>query len=472
MSNIRFCVPPADAGGAGGTRMNAFTIEEDFKYLADRYNPDGEFDSRLYVQCNAKRGLRNADGTGIVAGLTRISNVHGYLVNEYERVPVDGELYYRGINVADLIAACGREDRFGYEEASWLLLFGELPTMSDLKLYSKLIEQCRKIPNDFIDDIIMRTPSRDIMNMLARAVLALYNYDEAPDDTSEVNSLRQSMELIGRLPVIMVAAYQAKRRAYDYASMFLHMPVDGLSTSENILSTLRADRKFTHEEALLLDRCMILHAEHGGGNNSAFVCRAVTSSATDAYSAVSAAIGALKGPRHGGANLKVCDMLDELKANIRDVHDDDEILAYLKKILAKEAGDGSGLIYGMGHAVYTKSDPRAVILKREAEKMVDEKGFRDDFTLLDAVERLSPSLLNQKMVDDTGICANVDMYSGLVYRMLGIPRELFTPLFAVARMSGWCAHRLEEIQTSRRIMRPAYRPLTKKTEYVDIANRG
>ena len=452
--------------------MNVFSMEEDFKYLADRYNPDGEFDNRLYVQCNAKRGLRNADGTGIVAGLTRISNVHGYLVNEYERVPVDGELYYRGISVSDLIDACEREDRFGYEEASWLLLFGELPTRSDLNLYSKLIEHCRKIPNDFIDDIIMRTPSRDLMNMLARAVLALYNYDETPDDTSEVNSLRQSMELIGRLPVLMVAAYQAKRRAYDYQSMFLHMPVDGLSSAENILSTLRADRKFTHEEALLLDRCMVLHAEHGGGNNSAFVCRAVTSSATDIYSAIASAIGALKGPRHGGANLKVCDMLDELKANIRDVHDDDEILAYLKKILAKEAGDGSGLIYGMGHAVYTKSDPRAVILKREAEKMVDEKGFREDFTLLDAVERLSPSLLNSKMVDDTGICANVDMYSGLVYRMLGIPRELFTPLFAVARMSGWCAHRLEEIQTSRRIMRPAYRPLTKKTEYVDIANRG
>lgn len=446
-------------------------MEEKFRYLAERYNPDGEFENKLYVQCNAKRGLRNADGTGIVAGLTRVSNVHGYLVNEYERVPVDGELYYRGVNVKDIVEACEKEDRFGYDEASWLLLFGELPTRDDLSLYSSMIENCRKIPNNFIDDNIMRTPSRDIMNMLARSVLALYNYDDNPDDCSEENSLRQSMELIGRLPVMMVAAYQAKRRAYDYKSMYLHMPQDGLSTAENILSTLRADRQFTHEEALLLDRCMILHAEHGGGNNSAFVCRAVTSSATDIYSSIAAAIGALKGPRHGGANLKVCAMLDDIKEHVKDVHDDGEILAYLKKIFAGEAGDGSGLIYGMGHAVYTKSDPRAVILKREAEKMVDEKGFRDDFTLLDAVERLSPSILNSKMIDNTGICANVDMYSGLVYRMLGIPRELFTPLFAVARMSGWCAHRLEEIQTSHKIMRPAYRPMSKKVEYVDLDKR-
>lgn len=444
---------------------------EDFDYLATRYNPDGEFDAKLYVQCNAKRGLRNADGTGIVAGLTRISNVHGYLINEFERVPVDGELFYRGISVRDIVDACLREDRFGYEEASWLLLFGELPTKSDLVLYKRLIEDCRYIPNNFIDDVIMRNPSPDIMNMLARSVLALYSYDDTPDDCSEANSLRQSMELISRLPVLMVAAYQAKRRSYDRKSMFLHMPAEGLSTAENILSTLRANRQFTHDEALLLDRCMVLHAEHGGGNNSAFVTRAVTSSGTDIYSAIAAAIGSLKGPRHGGANLKVCDMLDDLKNNIKDIHDDEEISAYLKKILNKEANDRSGLIYGMGHAVYTKSDPRAVVLKAEAEKMVDIKGYRDDFTLLDAVERLTPALLNSKMVDDTGICANVDMYSGLVYRMLGIPRELFTPLFAVARMSGWCAHRLEEIQTCRRIMRPAYRPLSRPTPYVNLADR-
>ena len=446
-------------------------ITKDFEYLAQKYNPDGEFESNLYTLSNVKRGLRNADGTGVVAGLTRISNVHGYLIDEYERVPVDGGLYYRGINVRDIIAACRNEDRFGYEEASWLLLFGDLPTKSDLDLYNKLIAECRELPDDFIDDVIMRNPSPDIMNMLSRSILALYSYDSAPDNTSEVNSLRQSMELISRLPVIMVAAYQAKRRSIDRKSMFLHMPEEGLSTAENILSTLRPDRKYTHEEALLLDRCMILHAEHGGGNNSAFVCRAVTSSGTDIYSAMAAAVGALKGPRHGGANLKVCSMLDDIKANIKDIHDDDEISAYLKKILAKEANDKSGLIYGMGHAIYTKSDPRAIEIKAEAEKLVDEKGYRDDFTLLDAVERLTPALLNSKMVDNTGICANVDMYSGLVYRMLGIPRSLFTPLFAVARMSGWCAHRIEEIQTCRRIMRPAYRPLFHETEYIDLANR-
>ncbi len=453
------------------TSFDKSAIADDLKYLAERYNPDGEFDPKLYTRCNVKRGLRNADGTGIVAGITRISNVHGYLINEFERVPVDGELYYRGINVRDIVDACRREDRFGYEEASWLLLFGELPTKADLELYHRLIEHSRYIPHDFIDDVIMRNPSPDLMNMLASSILALYSYDERPDDCSEVNSLRQSMELIARLPVLMVAAYQAKRRAYENQSMYLHMPASGLSTAENILSTLRADRKYTHEEAALLDLCMILHAEHGGGNNSAFVCRAVTSSGTDIYSAMAAAVGALKGPRHGGANLKVCSMMDNIKENVKDIHDDDEISAYLKKILAKEANDMSGLIYGMGHAVYTKSDPRAVVLKAEAEKLVDIAGYRDDFTLLDAIERLSPALLNSKMIDDTGICANVDMYSGLVYRMLGIPRDLFTPLFAVARMSGWCAHRLEEIQTCRRIMRPAYRPLFRAAEYTDLKDR-
>ena len=446
-------------------------IKNEFENLAKKYNPAGEFDARHYTECNAKRGLRNADGTGIVAGLTRISNVHGYLINEFERVPVDGELYYRGVNVNDIVNACRRENRFGYEEASWLLLFGELPSESDLALYRSMIESCRMMPNNFIDDMIMRNPSRDLMNMLSRSVLALYSYDENPDDTSEANSLRQSMELIARLPVIMVAAYQAKRRAFDNKSMYLHMPAEGLSIAENILSTLRADRKFTREEAILLDRCMILHAEHGGGNNSAFVSRAVTSSGTDIYSAISASIGSLKGPRHGGANLKVCDMVDDIKANVKDVRDDEELTAYLQKILAKEAADRSGLIYGMGHAVYTKSDPRAVILKEEAEKMAKIKGYTDEFELLASIERLTPSLLNKKMIGNTGISANVDMYSGLVYRMLGIPRELFTPLFAVARMSGWCAHRLEEIQTCRRIMRPAYRPMLRNREYIELKDR-
>ncbi len=447
------------------------SIKLEFSRLAERYNPDGEFEARRYTECNAKRGLRNADGTGIVAGLTRISNVHGYLINEFERVPVDGELYYRGINVRDIVSACRREDRFGYEEASWLLLFGELPTKEDLTLYRGMIEQCRMMPNNFIDDMIMRNPSPDLMNMLSRSVLSLYSYDENPDDTSEVNSLRQSMEMIARLPVLMVAAYQAKRRAYDHKSMYLHMPAEGLSIAENILSTLRADRKFTHEEAMLLDRCMILHAEHGGGNNSAFVTRAVTSSGTDIYSAIAASIGSLKGPRHGGANLKVCDMIDNIKENVRDLTDDDELTSYLSKILAKEANDNSGLIYGMGHAVYTKSDPRAVILKEEAEAMARVKGYTEDFALLSSIERLTPALLNNKMIGNTGISANVDMYSGLVYRMLEIPRELYTPLFAVARMSGWCAHRLEEIQTCRRIMRPAYRPLFHPREYTCLADR-
>ena len=439
--------------------------------LADRLRKAEAFDDNLYTKFGVKRGLRNLDGTGVLAGITRVSNVHGYLINEYERVPCEGELFYRGVSVNDIIEATDRYDRFGYDEASWLLLMGSLPTRDDLDFYQTTIDEYSEPPQSFIEDMIMRAPSPDIMNKLARSVLALYSYDENPDDNSVDNVLRQSLSVIACMPMIMTAAYQVKKRYYDNESFFLHAPIPGQGMAENILSMLRLDRKFTHDEARLLDKCLILHAEHGGGNNSTFAVRTLTSSGTDTFSAIAAGIGALKGPRHGGANIKVVKMLDDIKANVRDYKDDEEIRAYLQKMLNREAGDRSGLIYGVGHAVYTLSDPRATILRKAAEEQCDSFGMREDFDLLYAVERLAPELLQNKMQDGNAICANVDLYSGLVYRMLGIPNELFTPLFALARLSGWCAHRLEEIITCRRIMRPAYRPFHGRLPYIDLENR-
>lgn len=439
--------------------------------LAQNLKNNSGFDESLYAKYGVKRGLRNADGTGVLAGISRVSNVHGYYIDEFERVPCEGELYYRGINVRDIIDASDRSDRFGYEEASWLLLFGTLPTEDELEYYDLIMDEYRELPNSFIEDMIMKAPSPNIMNKLARSVLALYSYDENPDEMSVENVLRQSLMLISRLPIIMTAAYQVKKRYYENETFFLHMPIQGQSMAENILSMLRFDRKYNHEEAMLLDKCLILHAEHGGGNNSTFACRMLTSSGTDTFSAIAAGIGSLKGPRHGGANIKVVEMLDDIKANVRDIHDDGEISTYLSKILKKEAGDRSGLIYGMGHAVYTLSDPRALVLRDCVEKHCDKYGVRDDYELLYAVERLAPALLDDKMSGGNAICANVDLYSGIVYRMLGIPTELFTPLFAISRMSGWCAHRLEEMITCKRIMRPAYRPMHGKVPYVDIADR-
>ena len=439
--------------------------------LSEDLKRNSVFDESLYNKYGVKRGLRNADGTGVPAGITRVSNVHGYYIDEYERVPCKGELYYRGINVNDMVTAADRNDRFSYEEASWLLLFGSLPTSEQLEYYDLIMDEYRELPNSFIEDMIMRAPSNNVMNKIGRSVLALYSYDELPDDTSVENVLRQSLMLISRMPTIVTAAYQVKRRYYDNDTFFLHSPIYGQSMAENILSMLRIDKKFTREEAKLLDKCLVLHAEHGGGNNSTFAVRTLTSSGTDTYSAIAAGIGALKGPRHGGANIKVVEMLDDIKQNVRDLKDDDEISAHLKKILDKEAGDRSGLIYGMGHAVYTYSDPRAEILRESAAEHCDSFGMRGDFDLLCAVERLSPPLLQEKMRDGNAICANVDLYSGLIYRMLNIPVELYTPIFAMARMSGWCAHRLEELITCRRIMRPAYRPIQHKKQYIEIENR-
>lgn len=439
--------------------------------LCDEYRKHNRIDPEKFEKYQVKRGLRNADGSGVMAGLTRICNVHGYVMSEGEKTPVEGRLIYRGIDIQELVAGCTAENRFGYEETAWLLLFGSLPTPGQLEKFSEILSAYRELPDYFAEDMIIKAPSPNIMNKLARSVLALYSYDSMPDDLSMENVLRQSIELIARLPSIMAYAYQVKRRHYDRESMYLHPNLPGLSTAQTILRTLRADAVYTEEEARLLDLCLMLHAEHGGGNNSTFAARVLTSSGTDTYSAIAAAIGSLKGPKHGGANIKVMEMLEYLKAGIRDWNDEDEVRAFLVRLINKQEGDRSGLVYGMGHAVYTLSDPRAVILKRYAVDLAEQKGYGPEFRLLETVERLTPGVFAEVKGGDKVMCANVDMYSGLVYKSLGIHPDLYTPLFAVARMAGWCAHRVEELLTGGRIMRPAYKAIAEKQPYIPLAQR-
>ena len=440
--------------------------------LCTNLEPYNTIRPEKFTRYGVKRGLRNADGTGVLAGITRLSNVHGYLLNEGEREPIQGRLSYRGIDLYDLLHGFESENRFGFGEVAFLLLSGKLPTAQQLFDFRQAIGKARELPENFTEDMIMRAPSRDIMNKLAGATLALYSYDPNPDDTSPENIMRQSMSLISKFPVIISHAYQAKRRYFDGGSMYLHNPDPARSTAENILHLIRPDGNYTDAEAKLLDRCLIIHAEHGGGNNSAFATRVVSSSGTDTYSAIAAAVGALKGPRHGGANIKVCQMFDDIKAHVSDWKDDDEIYAYLLKILHKEAGDHSGLIYGMGHAVYTLSDPRAVALKAAARPLAEKLGKTEEMSLIEAVERLTPQAFAEVRGDDVKVmCANVDMYSGFVYHMLGIPREMFTPLFATARIAGWLAHRMEEVMTGGKIIRPAYKPIIKDRKYVPIGKR-
>ncbi len=431
----------------------------------NKISPD-KFD--LY---EVKKGLRNPDGTGVMAGLTLICNVHGYLINDSERVPDVGRLTYRGIDINKIVEGCVKENRFGYEETAWLLLFGKLPTGSQLDSFRKVLSQYRELPEYFAEDMIIKAPSKNVMNKLARSVLALYSYDDNPDDTSLENNMRQSIKLIACLPTIMTYAYQVKRRHFDKESMYFHPLDPNQSTAESILNAIRPDRVFKDEEAKLLDTCMILHAEHGGGNNSTFTARVLSSTNTDIYSAISAAIGSLKGPRHGGANHKVMKMMNDLMEHVNDWEDEDEVSAYLEKILRGEAGDRSGLVYGMGHAVYTLSDPRAVILKQRAEKLASECGMEKKFNLFKRVERLFPGVFLKVTGSTKTMCANVDFYSGLIYEMLGIPSDLYTPLFAVSRIAGWCAHRMEEMETCRKIMRPAYRSLSKSKPYVPLNQR-
>ena len=440
--------------------------------LCGEYQKHNRIDPVYYEKYDVKRGLRNADGTGVMAGVTQICNVLGYYVQDGERVPMPGKLVYRGIDVEELIGGFMREGRFGFEETAYLLLFGALPTQEQLSMFQQLLSGYHTLPHMFTEDMILKAPSPDVMNKLGRAVLALYSYDERPDDLSLDNQLQQAIQLIARVPVIAAHAFAVKRHYYDNESLYLHRPQPGLSVAENFLYSVRHDNHFTDQEAKLLDLCLVLHADHGGGNNSAFSCRVLSSSGTDLYAAISAAIGSLKGPRHGGANKKVMEMFGHIEAGVKDWKDDDEIRAFLGRLLRKEAGDKSGLIYGMGHAIYTLSDPRAVILKKFAKELASSKGMLDEFELFESVERLTPEVLLSVKGEDKVVCANVDMFSGLVYKMMGIPVELYTPLFAVARMVGWCAHRIEEVyQPGNRIIRPAYKAVAPMRTFVPLADR-
>lgn len=424
-----------------------------------------------FEKYRVKRGLRNPDGTGVMAGLSHVSSVEGYYILDNERIPKEGKLSYRGYNIQDIIADCVEKDRFGFEEIVWLLLFGDLPTSDQLAGIKYVLGKCRTLPDEFVEDMIMKHPSKDIMNKMARCVMTLYSFDENPDDISIENVLRQSLQLIAQFPTIMNSAYQIKRRAFYNKSMYLHPIKPELSTAESILRQLRADKKYTDEEAKLLDICLMLHSDHGGGNNSTFSTRVLTSSGTDTYSAITAGLGSLKGPRHGGANIKVAHQMEYIMENLDDSTNDSQIKDMLARILRKEAGDGSGLIYGMGHAVYTLSDPRAVILKKSAKKLAFDHGFEKEFMTLDAIERITPQVFAEVKGVEKPMCANVDLYSGLVYRVLGIPEDLYTPLFASARVAGWCAHRLEELTTSSKIMRPAYKSVIKSREFKPLEER-
>ena len=440
--------------------------------LCGEYRKHNYIDPEYYERWGVKRGLRNADGTGVLAGVTQIGNVLGYYVQDGERYPMDGKLIYRGINVEELIEGFMSEGRFGFEETAYLLIFGALPNQEQLTGFKQALSESHTLPHMFTEDMIIKAPSRDVMNKLARSVLALYSYDDNPDDLSLPNQLRQAVQLIARVPTIVTHAFAVKRHYFDEESLYLHRPQAGLGVAENFLYAMRHDNKFTDQEAKLLDLCMVLHAEHGGGNNSAFACRVLSSSGTDIYSAVAAAVGSLKGPRHGGANKKVMEMMHHIEGGVKDWKDDDEVKDYLGRILKKEAGDGSGLIYGMGHAIYTISDPRAAILKRFAKKLAATKGMLEEFELIESVERLTPAVLAGVKGEKKVVCANIDLYSGMVYKMMGIPEELYTPLFAVARTVGWCAHRLEEVAGSaNRIIRPAYKAVAPMRTYVPLAQR-
>ena len=448
----------------------------DRKWLEARANDIRKvdfIDPALYRKYNVKRGLRNEDGTGVLVGLTTIGNVHGYVVSEGEKQAVPGELYYRGINVKDIVRADRREHRFGYEETAYLLLFGELPTVRQLINWKNMLGSYRKLSDGFKENAIMRNPSKDLMNAMARAVLFAYAFDPEgdPDDISIEKCLEQSIDLIGTLPTIAAYAFQAKEHYHKGASLFLRNPDPKKSTAENLLSMIRADGKYTKLEAETLDLALILHAEHGGGNNSSFTTHVVTSSFTDIYSSVAASILSLKGSRHGGANLRVMRQMEEIMHNVKDWTNANSVEKYLERIADKKAGDRTGLIYGLGHAVYTISDPRAQMLKAKAEHLAKEKGRMDEMRLFECVEERGPAIIKARHPRAEDVCANVDLYSGLVYDMLGIPKDLYTPLFAVARCVSWCAHRMEELINHGPIIRPAYKPLFHPKKYVVLKDR-
>lgn len=432
---------------------------------------NSKMDVSLYGKYDVKRGLRDINGKGVLAGLTQVSNIVSSKTIDGKSVPCDGELYYRGINIKDLTNGFLKENRFGFEETTYLLLFGVLPTEEQLKDFCKILGNQRSLPRNFVRDVIMKAPSKDMMNTLSRSVLTLYSYDSNPEDISLPNVLRQCINLISIFPMLSVYGYQAHRHYNQNKSLYIHNPKKELSTAENILRMLRSDKKYTPLEAKILDLALVLHMEHGGGNNSTFTTHVVSSSGTDTYSAIAAALGSLKGPKHGGANIKVVSMFDDMKKHIHDWKDEEEVSAYLRKLLHKEAFDKRGLIYGMGHAVYSISDPRARIFKQFVKQLADEKGRQKDYRLYEMVERLAPVIIAEERHIYKGVSANVDFYSGFVYSMLELPLELYTPMFAIARIVGWSAHRMEELINTDKIIRPAYKNVLEEQAYIALEER-
>lgn len=446
-------------------------ITDEIKQLSKIAAESTYIDSALYTKYEVKRGLRDTAGKGVLAGLTEIAEVRAYTISEGDLIPCEGKLLYRGIDIEEIVTGFVTENRFGFEETCYLLLFGKLPTSDELTDFNKLLSDYRVLPANFVRDIIMKAPSKDMMNTLARSVLTLYAYDDYADDVSVENVLRQSLQLIAVFPLLSVYGYQAFLHYHSDQSLFIHSPEANLSTAENILHMLRKDSSFSQLEAQILDLALVLHAEHGGGNNSTFTNHVVTSSGTDTYSSVAAALGSLKGPKHGGANIKVIKMFEDMKKIVKNWDDEEEISEYLIKLLNKEAFDKAGLIYGMGHAVYTLSDPRALIFKQYVEKLAKEKNLNDEYNLYLKVEQLAPKVIEQQKKMQKNVSANIDFYSGFVYNMLDLPAELYTPIFAIARIAGWSAHRIEEIVNSGKIIRPAYKSVAKHSEYIPIKER-
>ncbi len=430
----------------------------------------GRIDPNLYQEYDVKRGLRESNGKGVLTGLTEISDVNGFKVKDGKKVPMDGELFYQGYNIKELVAGAVHR-RFSFEEITYLLLFGELPTHNQLREFIDILAQYRELPSKFVRDVIMKAPSANIMNGMQKSVLTLYSYDDNPDDISVPNVLRQSLSLIANMPLIAVYGYHAYQHYNNGKSLVIRYPQPELSTSENLLRMLRDDGIYTELEARVLDTALVIHAEHGGGNNSTFTTNVVSSTGTDTYSAMAASLGSLKGPRHGGANMKVESMFADIKNHVHNWGDEGAITAYLEKIMNREAFDRSGLIYGMGHAIYTLSDPRAVILKQYAKDLSEEKGLQEEFALYESVENIAATLLREKRQLSKPICCNVDFYSGFVYSMLGIPQQLYTPIFAISRISGWSAHRMEELVNGGKIIRPAYKYVGHHKRYKKLDDR-
>ena len=452
--------------------MNPFSVvTPDILDLSEICMRNSQIDPSLYGKYDVKRGLRDISGRGVLTGLTEISEIQSYILEDEEMIPCEGKLYYRGVDIEELVGGFVTEKRFGFEEAAYLLMFGELPSSEALSKFQKLLGEYRSLPTSFVRDIIMKAPSADMMNTLARSVLTLYSYDDAADDVSVPNVIRQCLQLTALFPLLSVYGYQAYRHYHDGQSLYIHTPDANLSTAENILRLLRPDSKYTELEARILDVALVLHAEHGGGNNSTFTTHVVSSSGTDTYSAIAASLGSLKGPKHGGANIKVVRMFEDLKQHVTDWEDDEQIENYLKALLHKEAFDKAGLIYGMGHAVYSLSDPRANIFKRYVQSLSAEKGREDEFRLYSKVERLAADLIARERKIYKGVSANIDFYSGFVYSMLDLPLELYTPIFAIARIAGWGAHRVEELINAGKIIRPAYKNVQPHVLYTPLDDR-